>query len=249
MRRHLLARRKLSSPARYHDLSKIFASRNVRALLLRCPPPQNVPTIVPVLEKEYRNASRRLEETQVELHDLHPEKLKVCRGQAAGRWQAGSWAGHKSSCARWHCRPSLAGLARLRLHPWHGTLTALCAAPSSTAALQEKGRVFRESFLSKLQLLLRGTVAAPPERFGETLADEHIRGAWQRQHGGVLLSPCQERLLRNRRAWRLLSRCTWYAAALWWLQLPPVGVPADCAPSATCSVPQAAHLWAPTTSR
>ena len=43
-------------------------------------------------------------------------------------------------------------------------------------ALQEKGRVFRESFLSKLQLLLRGTVAAPPERFGETLADEHIRG-------------------------------------------------------------------------
>ncbi|KAI3430573.1 hypothetical protein D9Q98_005166 [Chlorella vulgaris] len=77
---------------------------------------ENVPTIVPVLEKEYRNASRRLEETQVELNDLHPEKLK------------------------------------------------------------EKGRVFRESFLSKLALLLRGTVAAPPERFGETLADEHIRG-------------------------------------------------------------------------
>ena len=38
---------------------------------------ENVPTIVPVLEKEYRNASRRLEETQVELNDLHPEKLKV----------------------------------------------------------------------------------------------------------------------------------------------------------------------------
>lgn len=42
--------------------------------------------------------------------------------------------------------------------------------------LREKGRSFRESFLGKLQLLLRGTVAAPPERFGETLADEHIRG-------------------------------------------------------------------------
>ncbi|KAL4448820.1 hypothetical protein ABPG77_007537 [Micractinium sp. CCAP 211/92] len=77
---------------------------------------ENVPTIVPVLEKEYRNASKRLEETQVELNDLHPEKLK------------------------------------------------------------EKGRIFREAFLSKLALLLRGTVAAPPERFGETLADEHIRG-------------------------------------------------------------------------
>ena len=38
---------------------------------------ENVPTIVPVLEKEYRNASRRLEETQSELGDMHPEKLKV----------------------------------------------------------------------------------------------------------------------------------------------------------------------------
>lgn len=42
--------------------------------------------------------------------------------------------------------------------------------------LKEKGRSFRESFLAKLGLLLRGTVAAPPERFGETLSDEHIRG-------------------------------------------------------------------------
>ena len=36
--------------------------------------------------------------------------------------------------------------------------------------------MFREAFLAKLALLLRGTVAAPPERFGETLADEHICG-------------------------------------------------------------------------
>jgi hypothetical protein len=43
-------------------------------------------------------------------------------------------------------------------------------------ALQEKGRGFRESFLSKLALLLKGTVAAPSNRFGETLADEHLRG-------------------------------------------------------------------------
>lgn len=42
--------------------------------------------------------------------------------------------------------------------------------------LKEKGRIFREGFLAKLALLLRGTVSAPPERFGETLADEHIRG-------------------------------------------------------------------------
>ena len=77
---------------------------------------ENVPTIVPVLEREFRSASQKLEDTQGELNDLEPEKLK------------------------------------------------------------DKGRVFRESFISKLGLLLRGTVSAPPDRFGETLTDEHIRG-------------------------------------------------------------------------
>jgi hypothetical protein len=47
------------------------------------------------------------------------------------------------------------------------------ALPSVT---QEKGRMFREAFLNKLSLLLRGTVAAPADRFGETLADEHMMG-------------------------------------------------------------------------
>lgn len=42
--------------------------------------------------------------------------------------------------------------------------------------LKERGRMFREAFLTRLALLLRGTVSAPPEKFGETLADEHIRG-------------------------------------------------------------------------
>lgn len=35
---------------------------------------ENVPSIVPLLEKEYRNAARRLEDTQSELNDLHPDK-------------------------------------------------------------------------------------------------------------------------------------------------------------------------------
>lgn len=77
---------------------------------------ENVPAIVPLLEREYRCAARRLEATQEELNDLHPDKLK------------------------------------------------------------DRGRSFREAFLSKLGLLLRGTVAAPADRFGETLADEHVRG-------------------------------------------------------------------------
>ncbi len=35
---------------------------------------ENVPAIVPLLEKEYRNAAARLESTQDELNDLHPDK-------------------------------------------------------------------------------------------------------------------------------------------------------------------------------
>jgi hypothetical protein len=35
---------------------------------------ENVPAIVPLLEKEYRIAAKRLEDTQEELNDLHPEK-------------------------------------------------------------------------------------------------------------------------------------------------------------------------------
>ena len=77
---------------------------------------ENVPTIVPVLEKEHRNASNKLAETLAELEGLDSERLK------------------------------------------------------------ERGRAFYAQFLQKIPLLLRGTMAAPPERFGETLADEHIRG-------------------------------------------------------------------------
>lgn len=55
-------------------------------------------------------------------------------------------------------------------------VTAMLNVQLRKRRLKEKGRSFRESFLAKLGLLLRGTVAAPPERFGETLADEHIRG-------------------------------------------------------------------------
>ena len=35
---------------------------------------ENVPAIVPLLEKEYRNAAARLAATQEELNDLHPDK-------------------------------------------------------------------------------------------------------------------------------------------------------------------------------
>jgi len=77
---------------------------------------ENVPTIVPVLDKEYRNAQARYESTREEMTGLAPDRLK------------------------------------------------------------EKGRSFVEAFLSKLQLILRGTVTAPPEKFGETLVDEHMRG-------------------------------------------------------------------------
>lgn len=42
--------------------------------------------------------------------------------------------------------------------------------------LKEKGRVFHDLLLTKLSLLLKGTVVAPPDKFGETLQDEIING-------------------------------------------------------------------------
>ena len=77
---------------------------------------ENVPTIVPVLEREHRAASGKLNETVLELENLDTDKLK------------------------------------------------------------EKGRAFYQHFLEKIPELLRGTMAAPPRVFGETLAHEHIRG-------------------------------------------------------------------------
>lgn len=42
--------------------------------------------------------------------------------------------------------------------------------------LKEKGRTFHDLFLTKLSLLLKGTVVAPPDKFGETLQDERVNG-------------------------------------------------------------------------
>lgn len=77
---------------------------------------ENVPTIVPVLEREHRIASSKLSETVKELNDLNQDHLK------------------------------------------------------------EKGRAFYQHFLEKIPEIIRGTLAAPPRIFGETLAHEHIRG-------------------------------------------------------------------------
>lgn len=82
----------------------------------------NVPLIIPLLDKESRNIKRKLRQIMHELANLDEAKLK------------------------------------------------------------EKGRLFRDSFLAKLSLLLKGTVVAPPERFGETLQDERV-------HGGAFLGP------------------------------------------------------------
>ena len=41
-----------------------------------------------------------------------------------------------------------------------------------------------ESFLSRLSVILRGTVTAPAEVFGETLEEEHLRGGEGHVCGG-----------------------------------------------------------------
>ncbi|QDZ22638.1 dynamin-like protein [Chloropicon primus] len=77
---------------------------------------ENVPSIVPLLEREHRGAAQKLDDTVAELNNLQEDRLK------------------------------------------------------------ERGRHFRERFLAKIHTLMKGTISASPERFGETLADEHIRG-------------------------------------------------------------------------
>ncbi|KAK1386010.1 Dynamin-like protein ARC5 [Heracleum sosnowskyi] len=76
----------------------------------------SVPLIIPLLEKEYRSTTRKLNEINQELGTLDEIKLK------------------------------------------------------------EKGRAFHDLFLTKLSLLLKGTVVAPPDKFGETLQDERANG-------------------------------------------------------------------------
>ncbi|PON81136.1 Dynamin superfamily [Trema orientale] len=76
----------------------------------------SVPLIIPLLEKEYRSTTRKLNEINQELSTADEVKLK------------------------------------------------------------EKGRAFHDLFLTKLSLLLKGTVVAPPDKFGETLQDERSNG-------------------------------------------------------------------------
>ncbi|CAN6339849.1 unnamed protein product [Urochloa humidicola] len=77
---------------------------------------ESVPLIIPLLEKEHRNATRKLREISQEISDLDEAKLK------------------------------------------------------------EKAQLFLDSFLTKLSLLLKGMVVAPPDKFGETLINERING-------------------------------------------------------------------------
>ncbi|KAM3273448.1 hypothetical protein ACQJBY_042976 [Aegilops geniculata] len=77
---------------------------------------ESVPSIIPLLEKEHRAASRKLRKVTQEISDLDEAKLK------------------------------------------------------------EKARLFHDSFLTKLSLLLKGMVVAPPDKFGETLINERING-------------------------------------------------------------------------
>eukprot|EP00899_Mesostigma_viride_P005649 jgi/Mesvir1/15085/Mv14727-RA.1 len=88
---------------------------------------ENVPTIIPLLEKELRTVSDNLASVNKELEGLDMNRLR------------------------------------------------------------DRGRTFRENFVSKLAELLKGTVSASGERFGETLADERIRGgAFVDAQGAVL---------------------------------------------------------------
>ncbi|GAB4838318.1 ARP2/3 actin-organizing complex subunit Arc5 [Ancistrocladus abbreviatus] len=109
---------KLGRPLSKQERSRIGISslRQFLEELLQRRYMDNVPLIIPLLEREYRNATKKLYEINQELSTLDESKLK------------------------------------------------------------EKGRNFQDMFLTKLSLLLKGSVVAPPDKFGETLQDERTNG-------------------------------------------------------------------------
>ncbi len=127
---------------------------------------ENVPAIVPLLEREFRFASAKLTSTQVGVCADDSCSTGACTGKVLVASSFCTVARHVllDSVKQKICK------AR-RTAAMQGELADL-----APVRLKERGRVFREAFLSRLALLLRGTVSAPPDQFGETLADEHIRG-------------------------------------------------------------------------
>ncbi|XAR53077.1 Dynamin GTPase [Bertholletia excelsa] len=109
---------KLGRPLSKQEINRIGVSslRLFLEELLQKRYMDSVPLVIPLLEKEFRSATRKLNEINRELSSLDEVKLK------------------------------------------------------------EKGRAFHVQFLTKLSLLLKGTVVAPPDKFGETLQDERING-------------------------------------------------------------------------
>uniref|UniRef100_A0A6N2KZE1 Dynamin-type G domain-containing protein n=2 Tax=Salix viminalis TaxID=40686 RepID=A0A6N2KZE1_SALVM len=109
---------KLGRPLSMKERNRIGVSklRSFLEELLQKRYMDSVPLIIPLLEKEYRTATRKLNEINKELSTLDEVKLK------------------------------------------------------------EKGRKFHDLFITKLSLLLKGTVVAPPDKFGETLQDERSSG-------------------------------------------------------------------------
>ncbi|KAI5661446.1 hypothetical protein M9H77_20769 [Catharanthus roseus] len=109
---------KLGRPLSKQERSRIGISslRKFLEELLQKRYMDSVPLIIPLLEKEHRSSTRKLNEINQELSTFDEVKLK------------------------------------------------------------EKGRAFHDLFLTKLSLLLKGTVVAPPDKFGETLQDERVNG-------------------------------------------------------------------------
>ncbi|KAG5015035.1 hypothetical protein JHK82_020726 [Glycine max] len=104
----------------------------------------NVPLIIPLLEKEYRSVTRKLSDINQELSTLDEAKLKE-KGRA------------------FHDMFLTKNFYQGKGHLILGCLA--CGAELFVCLIQYG-----------LSLLLKGTVVAPPDKFGETLQDERING-------------------------------------------------------------------------
>ncbi|KAA3482569.1 dynamin-like protein ARC5 isoform X2 [Gossypium australe] len=108
----------------------------------------SVPSIIPLLEKEYHSTTRKLTEINKELRFLLSFFLLAIL---------------------------MDFIKAFLLHHNLFILFFTCSTLDEVK-LREKGRAFHDLFLTKLSLLLKGTVVAPPDKFGETLVDERTNG-------------------------------------------------------------------------
>ena len=129
---------------------------------------ENVPAIVPLLEKEYRNAAARLESTQDELNDLHPDKYApphlVLQHLLCSYWHDGPASDRLS-----HCRAQGSSAVHTMMHNSH-RISQFAQKSRHPAGFATYGNLnaLSQTTLSVCKLQIQNTVKGEPGISGQT---------------------------------------------------------------------------------